>query len=121
MPSSPRSIITLSLKGRCPHCGVGRLFNGFLDVKDMCPECGFDFGMIDSGDGPAVFAIFIAGFLIVIAALYVELAYQPAYWIHVALWFPLGVAVPLALLRPLKAWLFAMQYRYKAHQAISDK
>lgn len=108
---------------RCPRCGEGRLFNGFLTFAPTCSHCGLDFTKIDTGDGPAVFVILIAGFLIVAGALIVEVLFSPPYWVHIALWLPLTLILTLGLLRPIKAGLAVLQYRHKAaegRQAGSD-
>jgi uncharacterized protein (DUF983 family) len=90
------------------------LFAGFLTVRERCQVCGADLREADSGDGPAVFVIFVLGALIVPLALWVEAAFGPPYWLHAVLW-PLSIlALTLALLRPFKATLIALQYRHKA-------
>ena len=70
------------LRGRCPHCGEGRLFAGFLSLRPKCESCGLDYRFADSGDGPAVFVILGAGFVVVFAALIVEVLYRPPFWLH---------------------------------------
>ena len=104
------------LLGRCPSCGQGALFAGFLSLKKECDHCKLDYSFADAGDGPAVFVILFVGFIVVGGALYVELAYEPAYWVHAALWLPLTLILGLGLLRPLKALLVALQYRNKAKE-----
>lgn len=99
---------------RCPRCGRGPLFDGFLQVAERCPECGCDLRKADSGDGPAVFIIFIMGALIVPLALLVESAFAPPYWVHVAVWPPVILGGTLALLRPMKATLIALQFHHRA-------
>jgi uncharacterized protein (DUF983 family) len=106
--------------GRCPSCGEGPLFEGFLKVAPACSTCGQDLTKADSGDGPAVFVILIAGFLVAFAALYVELAFRPPIWLHLALWMPLTVIVSLGLLRPLKGLMLAAQFINRAAEARSD-
>lgn len=69
---------------------------------------------MDSGDGPAIFIIMIAGFIVVGAALIVEIKYQPPFWLHAALWVPLILAVTLWPLRAMKSLLIALQYHHKA-------
>ncbi len=101
---------------RCPRCGSGKLFSGYLTVAPRCDVCKLDYGFADSGDGPAVFIILIAGFVVVAAALIVEVMYQPPYWVHAVLWLPLTVVLCLGLLRPFKAMLIALQYRHKAEE-----
>jgi uncharacterized protein (DUF983 family) len=90
------------------------MFDGFLDLNAHCPACGLDYAFADAGDGPAVFIVLIAGFIVTGGALLVEVAHQPPIWVHVALWLPLGLALPLLLLRPFKATLVALQYRNRA-------
>ena len=90
------------------------MFAGFLSLRPKCENCGLDYAFIDSGDGPAVFIILIAGFLVVGAALIVEVKYQPPFWVHAALWLPLILLVTLAPLRPMKALMIALQYHHKA-------
>jgi len=108
------------LRGRCPNCGQGPLFQGFLKVAPVCPRCGFDLAKADSGDGPAVFVILIAGFLVAFAALFTEIAWRPPIWLHLVLWLPLTVAVCLGLLRPLKGALIAAQFMNRASEAGRD-
>jgi uncharacterized protein (DUF983 family) len=102
------------IRGRCPRCGEGRLFRGFLSVRPACEHCGLDYSFADAGDGPAVFAILIGGFIVVFAALITEIMYQPPYWMHAVLWLPLVLIVTLVPLRPIKVLLIALQYHYKA-------
>src|SRR5579875_4226481 len=101
--------IMRGLRGRCPRCGRGSLFNGFLTLRRSCGQCGFDYGFADAGDGPAIFVILFGGFVVVFAALIVEVVYAPPYWVHAALWVPLILVVTLAPLRPLKGVLIALQ------------
>lgn len=109
------------LTSRCPRCGEGKLFQGFLSLPDSCTVCGLDYAKFDSADGPAVFIMFVAGFIVVGAGLFVELAYQPPYWVHAVLWIPLSAILCLGLLRPFKGWLIALQYKNDASEGrLSD-
>ncbi len=101
---------------RCPRCGKGKLFNGFLTLRSSCEVCGQDFAFADAGDGPAVFVIMIAGAIVVGAALVTEVKYQPPFWVHALLWVPLIMAVTLWPLRGLKSLLIALQYHHKASE-----
>jgi uncharacterized protein (DUF983 family) len=112
-PSLAQSIVT-GLAGRCPRCRKGRLFAGFLTVGKKCEQCGLDYGFADAGDGPAVFVILISGFIVVGAALIVEVMYQPPFWLHALLWGPLILAVTLLPLRLLKGLLIVLQYHHDA-------
>ena len=106
--------IARGLAGRCPRCGKGHLFQGFLGLRKACEVCGLDFSFADAGDGPAVFVILIGGAIVVFAALMTEVVYQPPYWLHAALWLPLILLVTLLPLRMVKGLLIALQYHHKA-------
>ena len=108
--------IVSGVAGRCPTCGRGKLFSGYLKLAPRCNVCGLDYGFADSGDGPAVFVILVSGFIVVGAALLVEMAYAPPYWVHAALWGPLAILLPLLLLRSFKGVLIALQYKHKARE-----
>lgn len=101
---------------RCPRCGKGKLFSGFLALQPRCDICGLDYSFIDAGDGPAIFVIMIAGFIVVGAALAVEIKYQPPFWVHAVLWLPLIAATTLLPLRLMKSLLIALQYHHKASE-----
>ena len=113
----PVTVLQSALRGlacRCPRCGKGRLYAGFLDLRPSCEACGLDYTFIDSGDGPAIFIIMLAGAIVVACALIVEVKYQPPLWLHAVLWLPLILATTLLPLRAMKSLLIALQFHHKA-------
>jgi uncharacterized protein (DUF983 family) len=116
----PVSPMSAGLACRCPRCGKGRLFDGYLSVCEQCPICGLDLSAQDSADGPAVFIILILGFIVVGLALIVEVTFRPPRWVHLVLWPPVILAGALLMLRPFKAVMIALQYRHRRseHDAI---
>jgi uncharacterized protein (DUF983 family) len=112
--SSLRVPIRRGLAGRCPRCGKGRLFEGFLTLRPRCESCGLDFSFADSADGPAFFVMFFSGFVVAGSALAVEALYSPPLWVHAVLWIPLILITTLLPLRPIKGLLIALQYHHKA-------
>ena len=113
----PATLSQTAMRGlacRCPRCGEGKLYDGFLKLRPRCEACGLDYGFIDAGDGPAIFIIMIAGFIVVGAVLIVEVKYQPPFWLHAALWIPLILATTLWPLRAMKSLLIALQFHHKA-------
>jgi uncharacterized protein (DUF983 family) len=108
--------IRAGLSCACPRCGKGKLFAGFLTPRPGCDVCGLDYGFADSGDGPAVFVMFFAGFIVVAAALITEIAYRPPFWVHAVLWLPLILIMTLGPLRPMKGLMIALQYHHKAEE-----
>jgi uncharacterized protein (DUF983 family) len=110
------SPILAGLKGRCPRCGKGALFDGFISLDQSCSSCDLDYDFADSGDGPAVFIMLIVGFLVVGLAIYTEINYRPDYWVHAVLWLPSILILSAGLLRPLKGILICLQYSNDARE-----
>jgi len=106
--------------GRCPNCGQGPLFSGFLKVAPRCAKCGFDLARADSGDGPAVFVIFIGGFVGAFGILLTEIFYRPPMWVHFLVWLPVTALICLGLLRPMKGLMIAAQFANRASEAGRD-
>src|SRR4030081_152718 len=119
--STPPNPILAGLSGRCPCCGKCEMFSGCLRQKPACETCGLDYSFVDAGDGPAVFVILMAGFIVVGAALIVETLYQPPFWLHAAMWLPLILITTLAPLRALKGGLIALQYHHKADEGRPER
>jgi uncharacterized protein (DUF983 family) len=111
------SLGSASLRGRCPRCGKGKLFHGFLDVAKACSICALDYSSFEAGDGPAVFVILLVGAIVAGGALITEVAFHPPYWLHALIWGPLIVILSLGFLRPLKASLIVLQYKHRAEEA----
>ena len=111
---APVDPVRAGLSGRCPRCGEGRLFNGFLALGERCGNCRLDYSFADAGDGPAVFVILIIGFVVVGLALWLEVNHGPPLWLHFLLWIPLTLILSLAALRALKGLMIVLQYRNKA-------
>jgi uncharacterized protein (DUF983 family) len=116
IPAAQPSPMTTGLAGRCPRCGQGRLFKGFLSLQPRCEACGLDYSFADSGDGPAFFIMSIVGIVVVGLALWVEFAYEPPIWLHIVLWFALTAILSLALARPAKGLMIALQYVHRAEE-----
>jgi uncharacterized protein (DUF983 family) len=109
----PAAVLS-GLTGRCPRCRQGKMFSGLLTLRRKCEGCGLDYSFADAGDGPAIFVILLSGFIVVGAALIVEVKYQPPFWLHAVLWLPLILLVTLAPLRMIKGLLISLQYHHKA-------
>ena len=114
---SPKSVSPFrsGFHGRCPRCGEGPLYDGFLNVADRCTICGLDYAGQDSGDGAAFFIIMIIGFVVVGMALALEVTFAPPVWLHMILWLPLSLILTLAMMRPAKGILIALQFRHGDH------
>ncbi len=108
--------LLLGWECKCPRCGVGDLYGSRLSLTllDKCENCGLDLSKNDSADGPAVFLIFILGTLLVPAALILDAWLEPPLWAHAIIWSIVTLGLTLGSLRPLKAYIIALQYKYRA-------
>lgn len=105
-----------SIKGYCPRCGSGRLFNGFLSLRKSCDACGLDFGFADPADGPAFFVICFACVPSVLLAVWLEVAFDASIWTQIFVTGPFMLITCITPLRPLKGWLVGSEYYYQARQ-----
>ena len=104
--------IKKGLRCVCPKCENAPLFKSFYELHDTCPNCGLDLSKCDSADGPAVFLIFILGFLLVPLALLFEVYVEPPLWVHAVIWSIMTFGLTIGSLRPLKAYIIALQYKH---------
>lgn len=102
--------------GHCPRCGEGRLFTGFLKLRSSCEACGLSYDFADPADGPAVFVIAFGCLPSVFLALWIEMAFAAPYWVHLVTSLPFLLLTCVPPLRPIKGWLIATQYFYKAEE-----
>src|SRR4051812_15139144 len=94
-------LLFAALQGRCPRCGKGPLFSGYLRVADRCSNCGLSFAGHDTGDGPAFFIMMPLCLLTAGLALLVEANLTPPLWVHMIIW-PVFIALFAGLtLRPV--------------------
>ena len=105
-----------ALGGKCPRCGQGRLFAGFLRLAEACSVCGLDFAQADSGDGPAFFVMSAVGFVSVTVAFALRFALDLPAGAVVLIAAALILALTLLLLRPTKALLIALQFQRDARE-----
>ncbi|SHE85220.1 Uncharacterized conserved protein, DUF983 family [Kaistia soli DSM 19436] len=112
----PLNPFKTGIRCRCPRCGEGRLFNGFLTLKPACEVCGLDYSFADPADGPAFFVICFGCIPSVILGLWIETAFSAPYWVHLFTTLPFTLATCIPPLRPLKGWLINSQYYYKAEE-----
>lgn len=108
-------LIKLGLSCKCPQCGTGNLYKSRFDLtlKKSCESCGLDLAKNDSADGPAVLLIFVLGFLIVPLALIIDHMYTWPVWLHGLIWGALTLFLILATLKPIKAYIIALQFKHR--------
>ncbi|GGB58757.1 hypothetical protein GCM10011316_33550 [Roseibium aquae] len=115
-PARPvRRSIFRGMAGKCPACGQGKLFDGFLATRHACEACGEAFHHHRADDAPPYFTITIVGHIIIPALLAVEVLWRPALWIHMTIWIPLTILLAFAFMRPVKGALVALQWALYMH------
>ena len=110
----PISPYAAGFGGKCPRCGQGALYAGFLKMRSACDVCQLDYAKADAGDGPAVFVIFIVGFFAVALAFVTRFVWYAPMGVALLVSVSFTVLSILAILRPLKATMVALQYANKA-------
>lgn len=105
------------VRGRCPRCGEGHIFNGFLTMRDHCEVCGLNYSFADPADGPAVFVQLFACVPGVIFIIMLEIMARPGVWVHLAVGVPVLILTTILPMRPIKGWLVAAQFTMKAQEA----
>jgi uncharacterized protein (DUF983 family) len=115
------SPLQTGLRGTCPRCGRGRLFDGYLTVAKSCVSCNLSFAFADAGDGAVWFVMLFACVFGVGSILGIEVAYSPTWWVHVLIAIPVLIIVPALLLRPVKGLLLAQQWKTGASEGRLQK
>ncbi|WP_062233445.1 DUF983 domain-containing protein [Aureimonas sp. N4] len=114
----PRDTLQAMARGflmRCPRCGRGPLFHGFLKSVDKCEACDEVFHHHRADDLPPYLTIFIVGHLVVALFMGVEKVSDLPLWAHLAIWIPVTIALSLVLLRPLKGATIGLQWAMRMH------
>lgn len=111
--------VTTGLMGRCPACGEGKIFSGFLTFSKKCEACAASFEMEDAGDGPAIFVIFLVGIFIIPMVLAFQFVTDAPTWLTILIWAPIIIIACLILLRLMRGVMFNLQYKNKAREVRS--
>ncbi len=98
------------LRRRCPHCGEGMLFSGYLKVADRCPVCGEELFHHRADDGPAYLTILIVGHLMAPLILIVFEKFRPEPLVLFTIFAVGCVALSLYLLPRLKGMIVGIQW-----------
>jgi uncharacterized protein (DUF983 family) len=115
------SPILKAIAGRCPRCGQGRLFRGFLEIAPDCNVCGLNLAHHDAADGPAVFITFIVGTIAAVGAVWFDLSQNPPVWMHFVIWPVVVTGLSVGLLRPFKGFFVGVQFKYRAVDRLIDQ
>ena len=108
--------VQVGLRGCCPQCGQGRLYDGLLTPAKRCMACELDFEFIEAGDGPAVFVILIIGFVITALAMALHINFEPPIWLQLILWTPVIIISCVWALRFAKGIMISLQFQTNAKE-----
>ena len=100
---------------RCPNCGEGKLFKGFVKTVDSCQACGEEIHHHRADDLPAYLVVVIVGHIVVGAFMGVEATSTLSTWQHLAIWVPLTILMSIALLKPTKGAVVGLQWALHMH------
>lgn len=114
-PRNWRSAIGRGLRGRCPHCGEGRLFKGFLKPVDTCASCGEAIHHHRADDLPPYIVITIVGHVVGGGLLLAERHADWSIGLHMAIWPALTVILSLLLIQPVKGGVIGLQWAMRMH------
>ena len=115
-----QSPLYVAVRSRCPRCGKGRLFDGFLKLAARCDVCGRDFSFADPADGPAFFVMMFMAVPVTALGIWIELTYEPPTWVHLVTTLPFLLVTCILPLRFFKGWLVASQFVHKAEEGRFD-
>ncbi len=106
--------VTRGVRGRCPHCGKGRLFSAFLKPVAACETCGEDLSHQRADDLPPYIVITIVGHVILGGFLAAE-RFDWSTTTSMILWPSLTVIMALALMQPAKGGVIGLQWAMRMH------
>jgi uncharacterized protein (DUF983 family) len=118
LPADDRPMRPAMLRGfrrRCPHCGQGVLFDGYLKVRDHCPVCREEFHHHRADDGPAYLTILIVGHILAPMIHIIYSNFRPEPLVFASMLTVAAVAMSLFLLPRLKGLVVAIQWSRRMH------
>lgn len=95
---------------KCPNCGHGLAFRGYLTVREKCECCDHPLGEYRCDDAPPYFTILLTGHLVVPGALAMEQTLNPSMALQLGVWIPVTLIVTLGLLPFIKGGVLGMQW-----------
>lgn len=110
-----KSAILRGLRRRCPNCGEGHLFHGYLKVADNCEVCGEAFYHHRADDGPAYLTILVVAHLLGVLIHFTWSIYRPEPVVMIAIFTTFSVGLSLLLLPRLKGLIVAIQWSRRMH------
>jgi uncharacterized protein (DUF983 family) len=115
-PARPvRTAMWNGFRGKCPHCGQGKLFASFLKTVPACAHCGEEIHHHRADDLPAYLVVLIVGHVVVGAVMGFTEMTTLSTWGILAIWAPATVVMAVGLLRPIKGAIVGLQWALYMH------
>ncbi|MDR6708656.1 MULTISPECIES: DUF983 domain-containing protein [unclassified Novosphingobium] len=114
-------IFRCGMKGCCPKCGKASMFKRWLKLQDRCPNCGLNYNFAAPDDGPAFFSLCIVAFPLSFFVVWLQVAFDPPYWVHLVTSLPLMMLGCILPLPYIKGWLVASAYVNHAKEAGTER
>ena len=100
---------------RCPHCGKGKMFTGYLKVANECNACGEELKHHRADDLPPYVAITIVGHIIIFLMLHMDMSYTISPITYVLSMIPLAIILPLIMLPSIKGAIVGLQWSLRMY------
>jgi uncharacterized protein (DUF983 family) len=113
-----RPLVRSMLRGflcRCPRCGEGKVFAGYLTSVRSCEACGQVLEGHRADDLPPYLTVFVVGHLVIALFMALEEVVELGMWTHLAIFVPMTAILTLALLRPMKGLTIGLQWAMRMH------
>lgn len=112
-PTKPA--VMRGLRRRCPNCGEGMMFDGYLRVAKTCPVCQEELHHHRADDGPAYLTILVVGHIIGFAIHFMWVQFRPDPLVMASTLTVLAVGLSLYLLPRLKGMVVGIQWARRMH------
>ncbi|HVG49477.1 MAG TPA: DUF983 domain-containing protein [Rubellimicrobium sp.] len=103
------------LMRRCPNCGEGHLFEGYLKVTDTCPACGEVLRFHRADDGPAYLTILVVGHILAVMMHFIWVTFRPEPLVFATMLTVVAVGMSLWLLPRFKGAIVGYQWAHRMH------
>jgi len=109
------SAMSRGLSHKCPQCGRGKLFSGYVKTRPTCDACGLDLSGHRADDAPPYITIIIVGHVMIPLALAAKQLFDPPITLQFAIWLPLIILFTWALLPASKGAMIGLQWANRMH------
>jgi len=103
------------LRGKCPSCGISKLFTGGLKVQDKCNICNEELHHHRADDLPAYLNIFVVGHIVVAVMMTALTLKVVSMWTGMFITIAVAIIMSVILMRPFKGMVVGAQWAMRMH------